>query len=126
VLVIAALAVGFAGAAAGAKKHKKRKAHAWASKITLHHPSPTRFRGVVDSKLSACFAGRLVNVFYTDPSGSTALLSVQRADGKGRWQVDLTQSAYNGVYQAQAAKERIRAKKAPQRCRAAESRVFGV
>ena len=125
-LVIAALAVGLAGAIAGAKKQRKPKANPWGSRITLHHPSPARFRGAVDSKLSACFAGRLVNLFFTDPSGSTALLSVQRADGKGRWEVDLTQSAYNGVYQAQAAKERIRARKAPQMCRAAVSGVFGV
>lgn len=67
-----------------------------------------------------------MNVFFTDPSGNSTLLSVQRADGKGRYEVDLTQDAYPGVYQAQAAKERIRARKAPQTCRAAVSPVFGV
>jgi hypothetical protein len=124
VLIIALLAFGLAGAA-GAKKHKK-KGHVWGSKITLQHPSATRFRGTVDSSLAACFKGRLVNLFYTDPRGNSAILSVQRADGKGRWTVDLTQAAYPGVYQAQAAKERIRARKAPQTCRAANSRIFAI
>jgi hypothetical protein len=126
VLIIASLALGLGGALAGAKKKHKKKGHAWGSKITLQHPSATRFRGTVDSNFSACFKGRLVNLFYTDPSGNSAILSVQRADGKGHWTVDLTQSAYPGVYQAQAAKEKIRAKKAPQTCRAANSPVFGV
>jgi len=54
------------------------------------------------------------------------MLSVQRTDGKGRYTVDLTQAAYPGVYQAQAAKERIRARKAPQTCRAAQSPIFGI
>ena len=67
-----------------------------------------------------------MNVFFTDSSGNTALLSVQRADGKGRSEVGLTQAAYPGVYQAQAAKERIRAKKAPQTCKSAASPIFGV
>jgi hypothetical protein len=128
VLIVALLAVGLGGALAGAKKkHEKRKGHVWGSKITLAHPSPTRFTGTVDSSLAACFKGRLVNVFYTDPaSGQTALLSVQRADGKGRYEVDLTQAAYPGVYQAQAAKERLRARKARQTCRAANSPIFGI
>jgi hypothetical protein len=126
VLIVALLALGVGGGLAGAKKHRKRKGHAWGSKITLAHPSPTRFTGTVDSNLAACFKGRLVNVFYTDQTGNSALLSVQRADGKGRYQVNLTQAAYPGVYQAQAAQERLRARKAPQTCRAAESPVFGL
>ena len=126
VLIIAVLAIGLGGAIAGAKKHKKRKGHSWGSKITLRHPSAARFRGEVDSALAACFKGRLVNVFFTDPSGNTALLSVQRADGKGRYDVDLTQAAYPGVYQAQAAKEQIRAKKGQQTCKADASPLFGV
>ena len=126
-LIVALLALGLGGGLAGAKKkHKKRKGHVWGSKITLAHPSPTRFTGSVDSNLAACFKGRLVNVFYTDQTGNTALLSVQRADGKGRYQVNLTQSVYPGVYQAQAAQERLRARKAPQTCRSAESPVFGI
>jgi hypothetical protein len=126
VLIIAVLALGLGGAMAGAKKHKKRKGHVWGSKLTLTHPSPSRFTGTVDSSLAACFKGRLVNVFYTDPTGNTALLSVQRADGKGRYEINLTQAAYPGVYQAQAAQERIRAQKAPQTCKAADSRIFGI
>ena len=90
---------GVCEALAGAKKHKKRTGHVWGSRITLAHPSPTRFTGTVDSNLAACVKGRLVNVFYTDQTGNSALLSVQRADGKGRYQVNLTQAAYPCVHQ---------------------------
>jgi hypothetical protein len=127
VLIVAVLALGLGGALAGAKKkQKKRKGHVWASKIILEHPSATRFAGTVDSSLAACFVARLVNVFYTDTSGNTTLLSVQRTDGKGRYEVNLTQAAFPGVYQAQAAHERTRARKAPQTCRAADSPIVGV
>jgi hypothetical protein len=127
VLVVSVLALGLGGAVAGAKKKHKKKGHVWSSKITLAHPSTTQFTGTVDSNLAACRAGRLVNVFFTDTaSGSTALLSVQRADGKGRYEVNLTQPAYPGTYQAQAAQERIRALKAPQTCREATSNAIGV
>ena len=88
-------------------------------------PIADGFTGTVDSNLAACFRGRLVNVFYTDRTGNSALLSVQRADGKGRYEVNLTQAAYPGVYRAQAAQERLGARKA-QTCRAAESPVFGL
>ena len=125
VLIVAVFALGLGGGLAGAKKHKK-KGHVWGSRITLAHPSPMRFTGRVHSKLAGCFKGRLVNVFYTDPTGNSTMLSVQRTDGKGRYTVDLTQAAYPGVYQAQAAKERIRARKAPQTCRAAQSPIFGI
>jgi hypothetical protein len=125
--IVLVLALGLGGALAGAKKHhKKRRAHHWPSKITLQHPSQTQFKGKVDSTFAACYRGRLVNVFYTDTSGNTALLAVDRADGKGRYSISLTQPAFPGVYQAQAAKERIRAQKAPQICRADSSPVFGV
>jgi len=127
VLIVAVIALGLGGGLAGAKKkHKKKKGHHWGSKITLVHPSPTRFTGTVGSNLAACFNGRLVNVFYTDSTGNSTLLSVQRADAKGRYEVDLTQPAYPGVYQAQAAKERIRAHKAPQTCKAGDSPIFHV
>jgi hypothetical protein len=119
VLIVVVLALGLGVTFAGAKK--KKKGHVWGAKITLAHPSATQFTGRVDSKLSACLKGRLVNVFYTDPTGNTAHLSVQRADGKGRYVVNLTQPAYPGTYQAQAAHERIRAQKAPQTCKAAAS-----
>ena len=125
VLIVAVLGLGLGGGLAGAKK-KKKKGHVWGSRITLVHPSPTRFTGKVGSNLAGCFKGRLVNVYYTDPQGNNALLSVQRADGKGRYEVSLTQAAYPGVYQAQAAKERIRARKAPQTCRAADSPIFRI
>jgi hypothetical protein len=127
ICVVLVLALGLGGALAGAKKHhKKRKAHHWPSKITLRHPSQTQFSGKVDSPFAACFRGRLVNVFYTDTSGNTALLAVDRADGKGRYSISLTQAPYPGAYQAQAAQERIRAQKAPQICRADSSPVFGI
>jgi hypothetical protein len=127
VLVVAVLALGLGGALAGAKKKHKKKAHVWGSKVTLSHPSPTQFRGRVDSNLAACFKSRLVTVFYTDPSsGNTALLSVQRTDGKGRYQVDLTHIAFAGAYQVQAAKAKTRAKKRKQTCRVADSPIFGI
>jgi hypothetical protein len=126
-LIVAVLALGLGGAVAGAMKKHKKKGHVWGSKITLAHPSATRFSGSVDSSLAACRKLRLVNVFYTDPSsGTTTLLSVQRTDGKGRYEVNLPQAAFPGVYQAQAVKQRIRARKAPQTCKAAVSGVFGV
>jgi hypothetical protein len=125
-LMVAILAMGLGGAVAGAKK-KHKKGHAWGSKITLTHPSPTRFGGKVDSSLAACRKHRLVNVFYTDAgSGTTTLLSVQRTDGKGRYEVDLPQAAFPGAYQAQEVKQRIRARKAPQTCKAAVSGVLGL
>jgi hypothetical protein len=119
VLIVVVFALGLGGALAGAKK--KRKGHTWGAKITLAHPSATRFTGNVDSNLAACLRGRLVNVFYTDPTGNTAHLSIQRTDGRGRFEINLTQPAYPGTYQAQAAHERIRALKAPQTCKAATS-----
>jgi hypothetical protein len=119
-LISAVIALGLGGSVADAKK-KKKKGRAWGAKITLAHPSTTQFTGTVDSKLAACLRGRLVNVFYTDPSGNTAHLSIQRTDGKGRFEVNLTQAAYPGTYQAQAAHERIRARKARQTCKAATS-----
>ena len=124
--MIVVLALGLGGALAGAKKHKK-KAHVWGSKVTLARPSPTQLRGTVHSKLTACFKHRLVTVFYTDPSsGNTALLSVQRTDGKGRYQVNLTHPAFAGAYQVQAAKQRTRALKHRQTCRVADSTVSGI
>ena len=126
-LIVALLAFCLGGAIAGAKKKHKRKGHVWGAKITLAHPSPSQFAGTVDSNLAACREQRLVNVFYTDTaSGTTTLLSVQRTDGRGRYEVNLTQPAYPGVYQAQAAQERVRALKAPQTCKEAVSGIFGV
>jgi hypothetical protein len=127
VLIVAVLAFGLGAALAGAKKKQKSKGHVWGSKITLTHRSATRFAGTVDSSLAACRRGRLVNVFYTDAgSGQTTLLSVQRTDGKGRYEIDLTQAAYPGAYQARAVRGRIRAMKAPQTCKAADSRIFDI
>jgi hypothetical protein len=126
VLIVIVLALGLGGALAGAKKKKKRKGQVWGSTITLQHPSATQFAGTVDSKLAACFKARIVNLFYTDNSGNSTLLSVQRTDGKGRWEVNLTQATFPGVYQAQAAHEPVRARKARQICRASDSPIFGV
>jgi hypothetical protein len=123
-LLVVVLALGLGAAVAGAKKKHKRKGHVWGSKVTLTHPSGTRFGGKVDSSLAACRKHRLVNVFYTDPgTGTTSLLSVQRTDGKGRYEVNLPKPAFAGAYQAQATKQRIRALKAPQTCKGAVSGV---
>jgi hypothetical protein len=118
VSIVVMLALGLAGAVAGAKT----KGHAWSSTIKLAHPSTMQFTGTVGSKLAACRKQRLVTLYYADPTtGQTQPLSVQRTDGKGRYEVDLTQPAYAGAYQAQVSKERIRALKAPQTCRGAQS-----
>jgi hypothetical protein len=127
VLIVAVLALGPGGALAGAKRKHGKRAHVWGSKVTLTQPSPTQFRGRVRSNLAACFKSRLVTVFYTDPSsGNTALLSVQRTDGRGRYQVTLSHTAFAGAYQVQAAKQRTRARKRKQTCRVADSPIFGI
>lgn len=116
--MIAVIALGLGGAAAGAKKRNSRGAT-----VTLRHPSATQFRGKVKSPLAACAQGRLVTVVYTDPSGSSAVLSEQRTDRRGRYVVNLTQPAFPGVYRAKAKKQRVRGR---QTCRAARSPKFGV
>lgn len=125
-MVVAVLALGLGGAIAGAKKHKKKR-HFWASQITLSHPSNTQFEGRASSKLAPCRAERVVTIYYTDPvTGQTQSLSVQRTDGKGRYTVNLTQAAYPGTYYAQISQEKIRALKAPQTCKGAQSKSVGV
>jgi hypothetical protein len=125
-LVVAALALGSLGAVAGAKK-KHRKGHSWASKVTLTHPSSTQFTGVVSSNLKACRGSRVVTVFYTDSNtGQTSPLSVQRTDNSGGYQVTLTTPAYAGRYQVQVDQRKIRARKAPQTCKGAESATVEV
>jgi hypothetical protein len=126
-LIVAVLALGLGATVAGAKKQHGKKGHAWGSKVMLAHPSPARLSGSVNSSLAACRKHRLVNVFYTDPgSATTTLLSVQRTDGKGRYEVNLPQAAFPGTYQAQAVKQRIRARKSPQTCKAAVSGILGL
>jgi hypothetical protein len=123
VSVVVVLALGLAGAVAGAQA----KGHVWSSTIKLAHPSTTQFTGTVGSKLAACRKQRLVTLYYTDPTTvQTQPLSVQRTDGKGRYEVDLTQPAYPGAYTAQASKEKVRALRAKQTCRGAQSSSFNV
>jgi hypothetical protein len=125
-IVVALLVLSLAGTLAVAKK-KKKKVHHWASQVTLTHPTETQFVGVVSSKLDACRKSRLIGLYYTDPNtGQTQPLSVQRTDGKGRYQVDLPKPAYAGNYQVQLIAQRIRAMKAPQICNGAQSPVFTV
>jgi hypothetical protein len=126
-LVVVSLGLGLCGAVAGAKKHRKPKGQKWPSQVTLTHPSTTQFAGKVTSKLAACRDSRLVTVYYTDPiTLQTQPLSVQRTDKDGHYQVDLTTSAYPGTYQLQLSQERIRALKAPQTCKGAQSSVVAV
>ncbi len=120
-LVVAVLALGLGGAVAGAKK-KHRKGTTWTSKVTLTHPLANQFKGEVTSKLAGCESSRVVTLFYTDPDTNlTTLLSVQRTDGKGRYQVVLTKDAFFGTYQVQVAQRKIRAFKTKQTCKTAES-----
>lgn len=118
VLIIAVIALGLGGVIAGAKKR-----NTWSATVTLQHPSATKFRGKVKSRLAACSRGRLVTVVYTSPSGSSAVLSEQRTNRKGRYAVNLTQAAFPGIYRAKATKQRVQGR---QTCRAARSPKFGV
>lgn|SRR5215207_4615643 len=118
-LTVLVVALGLGGGAAGAKKKKRT---GWASHVTLTHPLANQFKGVVSSKLGGCEGSRVVTLFYTDPdTGLTSLLSVQRTDGKGGYQVVLTKDGFFGTYQVQVAQRKIRARKAKQTCKAAES-----
>jgi hypothetical protein len=126
-LTVLVVALGLGGAAAGAKKKHKKKGTAWASQVTLGHPATTQFNGAVDSKLDACRSSRVVTLFYTDPNnGLTSPLSVQRTDGRAKYQVVLPTDAFAGTYQVQVAQRKIRAHKAPQTCNAAESPAINV
>ena len=126
-LTVLVVALGLGGAAAGAKKKHKKKGKAWASQVTLGHPAATQFTGAVDSKLDACRSSRVVTLFYTDRNnGLTSPLSVQRTDGTARYQVVLPKDAFAGTYQVQVAQRKIRAHKAPQTCKAAESPAINV
>jgi hypothetical protein len=123
-LVVAlALAVGVSLAPAKKKKkHRKPKGGTWESQVTLSLPTITHFEGTVSSKLGACRGQRLVTVYYGDQSTGQALaLSVQRTDNEGRYAFDLPRPAYPGGYLAVVTEERIRAHKAPQTCKGAES-----
>jgi hypothetical protein len=126
-LTVLVVALGLGGAAAGAKKKHKKKGQAWASQVTLGHPATTQFTGAVGSKLDACRSSRVVTLFYTDPNnGLTSPLSVQRTDGRAKYQVVLPKDAFAGTYQVQVAQRKIRARKAPQTCKAAESPAINV
>lgn len=125
-IVVGMLILGLAGTLAVAKK-RKRKLHHWPSHVTLTHPSDTTFAGVASSKLKACRKSRVVGLYYTDPNtGQTQPLSVRRTGSDGRYQVDLPKPAYAGSYQVQLITQRIRALKAPQICRGAQSPVLTV
>jgi hypothetical protein len=127
VFVVLVVALGLGGASAGAKKKHQKKGHPWGSQMTLSHPSTTQFSGVVSSKLDACRSSRVVVLFYTDPNTrQTSPLSVQRTDGKGRYEVNLSTPTYPGEYQAEVLKRKIRAMKAPQTCREAVSPATAV
>jgi hypothetical protein len=124
ILIVAGMLVlGLAGTLAVAKKKHKKVRH-WPSQVTLTHPTETQFAGVVSSKLKACRKSRVIALYYTDPNTQqTQPLSVQRTDGGGRYQVNLAKPAFAGNYQVQLIARRIRAMKAPQICKAAQSTV---
>jgi hypothetical protein len=125
-VLMLALCLG-AAAATAKKRHRRPKGQKWASQVTLAHPASTQFSGTVSSKLSTCRDARLVTVYYTDPATlQTQPLSVQRTDKSGNYLVSLTAPAYAGTYQVQVSGQRIRAMKAPQTCKAAQSSTVTV
>jgi hypothetical protein len=125
-LTVLVVAAGIGGAAAGAKKHKK-KGKQWATKVTLAHPSNSQFTGAVSSKLSACRTSRVVILFYTDPNTQqTSPLSVQRTNGKGKYTVNLTKPTFAGEYQVGVEQRKVRAQKKKQTCKSATSPAIQV
>jgi hypothetical protein len=121
-LTVLVVALGLGGAAAGAKKKHKKKGKSWDSKVTLTHPATNQFAGRVSSQLGACEGSRVVTLFYIDPqNGLTSPLSVQRTDGKGNYRVVLPKDAFSGTYQAEVSQRKIRARKAPQTCKGAQT-----
>jgi hypothetical protein len=118
VLLILVLAVALGSPLAAAKKKHKKKGKSWATTVTLSHTAPAQFTGAVGSKLNACLGSRVVTLYYTDPNtGQTQPLSVQRTDGQGGYQVNLTTPAYAGTYQVIVDERKIRAMKAKQTCK---------
>ena len=125
-LIVAVLALGLGGALAGAKKkHKKR--HVWGSKVTLAHPSPTQFAGSGRLEPGGLLQGAPGDRLLHGPEQRKHGAALGSADGRqGPLRVDLTHAAFAGSYQAQAAKERIRARKKRQTCRVADSPILGI
>ena len=122
-VIVLALA---AGASADAKKRHKKKS-SWRSTVTLSQPSSTQFAGTVGSKLKECRKDRVVTLYYTDPNtGQTQPLSVQRTDGSGRYEMDLTKPAFTGGYQVTVDQQKVRAMDAKQTCRATQSALVDV
>jgi hypothetical protein len=121
VLVVAMVLALSLGATAGLAK-KKRKGKSWSTTVTLTQTSSTQLSGKVGSKLAACYKARLVAVYFTDATtGQTQPLSVQRTDGTGHYRVNLVAPPFSGGYKTIVVKQRVRARKAPQTCKAAES-----
>ena len=122
--VVLVVAAGLGVAAAGAKKKHKHK-KGWASQVTLALPASNQFTGKVGSKLKSCRGSRVVTVTYTDPdNGITWPLSVQRTDGKGRYEADLPKDAYSGAYRAEVAQRKVRALGHKQTCKPAQSSIL--
>ena len=125
VFVVAALvaAPGFAGAG---KKHKKHRAPAWKSTVTLTlDSSGTTFSGKVGSKLNACLAARRVSMAYFDPDGtSNASVAVERTDKKGKYSITLPTPAYAGSYRLDLWKQKVRAQGRKNLCKAAQAPIL--
>ena len=68
-----------------------------------------------------------MTVYYTDPNtGQTRPLSVQRTDGSGNYVVMLTTPASPGTNQVQLSERKVRAMKAQQTCKGAQSGTLNV
>jgi hypothetical protein len=123
-MIVVAISLGLGTTMAGAKKKHQRK-RGWRTTVTLMQTSSTQFTGEAGSKLGACRGMRLVTLYYTDPATlQTQPLSVQRTGGKGKYEVDLTESAFTGTYYVTVDKRKVRAKGAKQTCKASQSRAL--
>jgi hypothetical protein len=121
--VVALAAVLVVGGPAAAKK-KKRKKHpnTWGTNATLQYTGGAFFTGSVTSKLKECQQGRLVTLWYFDPTGAPATpLGVEKTTDKGLASFNASPFAYPGTYQLTVAPDKHKINGRINTCRATES-----
>ena len=126
-LTVLVVALGLGGAAGGREEEAQEEGQRPGTPGDPGSPSSNQFTGAVGSKLEACRSSRVVTLFYTDPNNGLDLTPLGAAHRRqGRLQGGLPSDAFAGTYQVQVAQQTIRAHKAPQTCKAAESPAIGV